>query len=912
MEGALRQGDQKSTGRMAELRRRFEEEEAEVLVGNCKRGAVIAIVATFGGSLMDWFVYPDLFLNFLFLRAAVACFIGAAMAFLWWNPMRRAGRLIGHLIVLFPILNVLWMIVEAGPEDAGAGSPYYAGLCLVMVGSVLLLRWKFTDGVTNSLLAWGGYVAVAIAIETPVVDITRNSFFISVTGLIACVGLFYYNRLRFSEYCLRAAVLEQRQELERNHERLQALDEAKTRFFANISHELRTPLTLILVPVEKMRAIPAVMRDPRLVDMVDSLEENGLRLLRLINDLLDLVRLDSDEMKVQPECFRPSVFIDGLGRNLRPMAERNEVELDWNANAEAEQEVYLDRGRLEKIVLNLSVNALKFTPPGGVVRLAAIVGDGALTLAVADTGQGMTQEQVRNAFERFWQADSSVRRKHQGVGIGLALVKSLTETMDGDVKIVSAPGEGTSFEVRIPLVEVPASPSAVLVPDAGAKQDVVEELNQRARLDGGRGERAPRPPVVNGQAPANPNAQRVLVADDEAGLRTFLRGELEDLGCEVYEAANGAEAWDLARSIQPHLAVLDMMMPEMDGITLSRKLRENEATAQIPIVLVTARADESPRIEALQAGVSDFLTKPFSTAELRVRIANLLDGQRYQRQLNIRNRELGQALEEIKENEARLLQAEKLSSLGRMSAGIVHEVNNPLNYTKTALHALRAYTEDLPDGEKADYRDILGDAEEGVGRVIAIVSDLRSFTRGDALTGHDVVLATVVESARRLVSFDLQGIRFDAEVPEDLVIRGNDNQLCQILVNFIQNSAQAVEAARGRGDDPTIRVAGSREPDGTILLKIRDNGCGIAKEDLENIFDPFFTKRDVGEGMGLGLSICHRILQAHGAEVGVESIENRFTEFTIRFSTQDLDEEDDDDPEGLELAAWSDHTTTMS
>jgi C4-dicarboxylate-specific signal transduction histidine kinase len=310
--------------------------------------------------------------------------------------------------------------------------------------------------------------------------------------------------------------------------------------------------------------------------------------------------------------------------------------------------------------------------------------------------------------------------------------------------------------------------------------------------------------------------------------------------------------------------------------------------------LFTAQAEDAVRIQALQAGVSDFLTKPCSTAELRMRVENLMNGQRYQRQLNAKNQELGIALEEIKTNEVRLLHAEKLSSLGRMSAGIVHEVNNPLNYAKTALHALRMYADDLPEDERADYTEMVGDAEEGVGRVIRIISDLRSFTKGESAHRIDVDLGNVLESARRLVSHDLQGITFEAEVPEGLEVSGNDNQLCQVFVNLFQNSAQAVEAARKRGEEPMVTVRAGVESGKGIFVSIRDNGCGIASEDVEHLFDPFFTKRQVGEGMGLGLSICHRILDSHGASIEVTSELDQFTEFKIHFPTES-DESDSAD-----------------
>ncbi|MDP7654590.1 MAG: response regulator, partial [Roseibacillus sp.] len=448
------------------------------------------------------------------------------------------------------------------------------------------------------------------------------------------------------------------------------------------------------------------------------------------------------------------------------------------------------------------------------------------------------------------------------------------------------------------------------------------EIHNRARIRGALGTIDSAPSLLDPAVTAEPgvegsaNKELVLIAEDETGLRRFLKGEVEEMGCGVLEACDGLEAWEQARQFQPQLIILDYMMPEMDGITLTQRLRQNNPTSQVPILLVTAAADETPRIQALEAGVSDFLTKPFTTAELRLRIRNLLDRQKYQRELGIINQELrvaveerDVALDEIKENEARLLQAETLSSLGRMSAGIVHEVNNPLNYVRTALHALRMYTEDVTEDERADFEETVADAEEGVSRVIRIVSDLRSFTKGEVAMKEEVVVGEAVENARRLLAGELQGIEFNMNVSESHKVSGNANQLCQVLVNIIQNSAQALEGARERGVHPQIEVSSERAGEQYVCIRVRDNGPGIDPEDLDHIFDPFFTKRDVGEGMGLGLSICHRILESHEGRIEVESDPGHFTVFSVMVPQPwqgDVDsgcETDSEDPESEQGSA---------
>jgi len=572
------------------------------------------------------------------------------------------------------------------------------GLNLVLVGASLILRWRFIDSVINASLCLVTYLGFALSLPGDTSTILTNAFFIMVTAVFACAGTFFYSRLRYQEFLLRHQLDANRQELEENNAKLQALDEAKTRFFANISHELRTPLTLILGPVEQLKTLPSLQSDPKASTMIETLSENGYRLLRLINDLLDLVRLDTGDIPLRPENLDLPKFLDLLGISLRPMAETQQISLQIQSNIPKNPVQYYDRDKLEKIILNLSINALKFTPAGGKVSLNLREEDTDFILTVSDTGKGMTDEDLERIFERFWQADASSKRKARGTGIGLALVKR--ETIETELHKETIADEFDALHEKARLAT--ASP-----PQHQTAQAASQNLPLR---------------------PSN-GAPQLLVVDDESSMRQFIVSQLEDY--EILEASDGKQGWELAKQHLPDLIVLDFMMPEMDGMEVCRLLRKHPPTSRIPIVLVTAHAGDAPRLEALQAGVNDFLTKPFSSVELRARIRNLLITVQHEREIAESNTNLTQALVQLQENEEQLVRAEKLTSLGRMSAGIIHEVNNPLNYAKTSIHLLKSYRDLIPAGEQADYDDTIVDLNEGVQRVIDIITDLRAFTRGD-------------------------------------------------------------------------------------------------------------------------------------------------------------------------------------
>lgn len=242
------------------------------------------------------------------------------------------------------------------------------------------------------------------------------------------------------------------------------------------------------------------------------------------------------------------------------------------------------------------------------------------------------------------------------------------------------------------------------------------------------------------------------------------------------------------------------------------------------------------------------------------------------------------SLQQLKENEIQLVQSEKLASLGRMSAGIIHEINNPLNFAATGLFTLRKKGRHLAPEQQPEYTAILGDVEEGLKRVQTIVSDLRMFTHPNTEQLDAVLVTEVVTPALRFLSNEWRDIvQIEQQWPERQTILANKNRLIQVLVNLLQNSLDALKKKTfAPGEKPTIRIEG-RLVDGLSILSVRDNGEGIDAKHLDKIFDPFYTTKDVGEGMGLGLSICYSIVQEYGGRIGVKTEPGKFCEFTLEF-----------------------------
>ena len=409
----------------------------------------------------------------------------------------------------------------------------------------------------------------------------------------------------------------------RRAETLLELDQAKTAFFTNVSHELRTPLTLLLGPAEDALtdADEPLPTDQR--ERVERIHRNAQRLLKLVNTLLDFSRLQSGRLNASYAPLDLARYTAELASMFESAVERAGLELTIDCPP-LSQPVHVDAEMWAKIVMNLLSNALKFTFAGGVtVRLRAA--DGGAELTVSDTGIGIQPADQERLFERFHRVVGARSRSHEGTGIGLALVAELAELHGGSVALESAPGEGSSFTVRVPFGS-DHLPQDQLAGDGSApgaerfaEGFVAEALRWLNPEDG--------PASLEADTADRP---RVLVADDNADMRDYISSLLSGR-YRVETAADGAIALELARREPPELVVTDVMMPNLDGFGLLAALQADPATTDIPVIMVSARAGEEGTIEGLEAGADDYLIKPFAARELLARVHSNIELDRARR-----------------------------------------------------------------------------------------------------------------------------------------------------------------------------------------------------------------------------------------------------------------------------------------
>jgi signal transduction histidine kinase len=648
---------------------------------------------------------------------------------------------------------------------------------------------------------------------------------------------------------------------------LEETDRLKTEFFANVSHEFRTPLTLSLGPLQQLLGGRYGPLPSAAVEQLRVIERNQWRLLTLVNQVLDLVRLEAGRMQLRAAPM-PDVdaFIADRGAQFRAAAEARGVALRLCLGAgAASADFFVDREKLDLLLSNLVSNALKFTPQG-YVEVATAVREGALQLTVADSGIGIQEDQLPHIFDRFRQADGSVSREYAGSGLGLALVKEIATLHGGDVTVRSEYGRGSTFCVTLPLGRAHLSPACVVdiaegaafesaaeplarllvVPEGAAGQHGVEEANRRA------------------ESRFDPGKPTLIYAEDNADLRHHVRDLLAD-DYNVFLAADGREGLHQAGRRRPDLILADQMMPGMSGQDLLRAVRADADLYATPFIFLTARAGDEARIETLAAGADDYLSKPFHEAELLARVRNLLRARAQERQLVDLNRQLLAA------------SRHKSEFLANMS----HELRTPLNaiigFTRLVLRRSRDV---LPEQQADNLSKVLVSAEHLL-TLINDVLDLSKIEAGrveirpatfDVAALLDFCLQTVAPAAQG------QGLSLTKRVAPGLPPACTDeDRLKQILLNLLSN---AVKFTAAGGVDVGAHVEGKK-----LVFAVADTGIGIPAEQMEAVFGEF-RQADTGAtrqygGTGLGLAISRRLARLMGGDIAVASTRGVGSTFTL-------------------------------
>ena len=764
----------------------------------------------------------------------------------------------------------------------GMSSEYYAGLSLVIVGAGLLFVWRPVTVCLTQTLVLGSFVIPNLIVHGIPEDgsaFSNLAFLVSI-AVVAAVGQMVLYRSQREQVLNQVALEETKANLEVAHEQLKQLDRFKSQFFANITHEFKTPLAMILSPLElllhgEVGEIPPTQRGT-----FEMMFRSGMKLLKMIGDLLDLSKLEESRLRLKVGEHDLVEHLRGLCDQVQPLAQRRRIDLKLLASGTCL--VHCDIEHIERVFVNLLSNALKFTPEGGHVTVSLHDLGATAWIVVKDDGPGFPQQMAERLFERFFQVDMGETRRHGGTGIGLALAREIVELHGGRIRAEN--DHGARFTVE-------------LIKDKDHfRPEVLDRRSQRRDVISGTraGDRGLMDFAAQMQAREEFRLLDIHEATDRRALNRDPEQDRRPHTCLVVEdtpdvirlvgmalqqdfkmlsAPDGLSGLDMARKELPSLIVTDLMMPGLDGLELTRRLRADPTTRHIPIVMLTARGELDDRVAGMETGVNAYLSKPFSPRELLSAARGLVKTQATQ---------------------ADILLAQRMDSLESIAGGLAHEINNPLNYVKNALARVRMDAQALlelsqkPRDEEAAQamariekrmRDLFDVAESGIRRITGTVELMGNYSKAgysrqirpyDAFDAARDVVGIVVPATGRKVQVDLH---LDGDGRIDCV----PEEFNQVLTNLVQN---AIEASPDDGSG-RVEVRG-RVDGGHLVVSVKDNGHGIKPEDRARLFTPFFTTKGPGRGMGMGLTIAWRVLQSLGGTLDVESTPGQGASFTLR------------------------------
>ena len=672
----------------------------------------------------------------------------------------------------------------------------------------------------------------------------------------------------------------ERREHERTllYDQLHRLDQLKTKFFANVSHELRTPLALILGPLEKFLSSGDVSAGQRRA--LEPVARAAQLLLKHVNDLLDVATLEAERMKVHFAKVDLAALLRQTAGNFDGLAQDRGVSYAVTTPEEVIAEI--DADKVQRILINLLSNAFKFTPRGGRICCelgAAREGRGGATasITVSDTGPGVPAEVRPLIFERFFQAEAPTTRRFGGTGLGLAIASDFVALHGGAITVAETPGGGATFVVELPA----RAPAGTDVKPAPAAHHLARRASEMAadaaltlELEDGE-PAAPRSSSENLRS----DAPLVLVVEDNAAMNRFISESLGDT-YRVETAFDGREGLEKAIRLCPDIVVTDVMMPHVSGEQLLTELQGRPELRDIPVVVLTAKADDELRVLLLRQGASDYLTKPVALEEMRQRVATLVAVKRsrdlLREQLATHETNLEELVKTLalrqRETEAARADAEAASrSKDEFLTTLSHELRTPLTPICGWTRMLRMKT--LDDAQTTHALDVI---DRSISAQQQTIEELLAVSR--ALTGkirlevRPLQLAGIVHAAVDALrpAAAAKGVEIHVAFAADarVVVVGDPDRLRQALWNVLSNAVKFT-AAPGRVDVELTRR------DDRAEVVVRDSGEGIEPDVLPHVFERFGqadgTSTRKHRGLGLGLNVARHLLEMHGGTISAAS-----------------------------------------
>jgi PAS domain S-box-containing protein len=681
----------------------------------------------------------------------------------------------------------------------------------------------------------------------------------------------------------------QARDLAMANQKLIDAERTKSEFLSTVSHELRTPLTLILAPLESIMSTGGASNEGQLKPLLRSMYNNSLRLLQLVNGLLDFSKLEANKFEVACVPTDIVALTKSIIADFQPVIDDSNISLEFSANT-SDLWVDVDRYIYERIFFNLLSNAVKFTPKQGRIIVTLNYEKSHTILEITDTGIGISKDEQHLLFKKFRQIEPSATRRFEGAGLGLALVKEFASLLHGDITVQSEKNKGSTFKVDMLLA---TSSTQNQIPAIGMHA-TPKRMYQAQMSD------------VAFTVPSGQNIEKpkVMIVEDNTELANYIEFLLAD-NYQTYIARDGEEALEVISNWAPDLVLSDVMMPRRDGLSLCRELKGRPESANLPVVLLTALTHRDALLKGWDAGADEYLFKPFHPIELQTRIRTVLAITMERRKaeaalrksnddLELKVAERTSSLSLVMENLRRSesiernarIESERLSrQKDDFLITLSHELRTPMVPIMGWIEIIKSN----PFDQKSTLF-ALETIERNAKSELQLIEDLldtsRVITGKLVLNKNKVDLIQVVNAAAKTIELaaEAKNICLKIDTPsKPIMVIGDDRRLQQIIWNLLGNAIKFSKT----GGHVSLRL---EEIGSNISLSISDDGIGIKPEYLPHVFDRFSqadssTTRYFG-GLGLGLSLVRQLVEAHGGKVQAESLGiDRGAKFTVILPT---------------------------
>jgi response regulator RpfG family c-di-GMP phosphodiesterase/signal transduction histidine kinase len=647
--------------------------------------------------ILDAIYTPMFFRRFLVIRLSVVAIHVLLLIAFSRTKSNRGFINLGMIMCLVDAAGIAIMIQILG----GFLTSYYQGLTLIIMGMVVVIPLAFKETIILYGLIWASY-AIPSLINMPNEAgswrfVVNNLFFLSSIIVIGAFGSFMTDNIRRRELKSRIRLEELTEALKESNLKLQSLDKLKTQFFSNVSHELRTPLTLMLVPLapmldQKMGPISAKQKET-----LESIRNNGVKLLKLINNLLDLAKLEEGKMRLKVKTVDFIEYTGAFLATIKPLADRKRIKL-FLQHPPHRVDLVIDPDQFEKVIMNLLSNAVKFTPENGRITIYIEETEASVILTVEDTGKGIPEDMLVGIFDRFSQVDGSLSRSHEGTGIGLSLAMEIVLLHSGRIHAESKLNHGSRFVVELRKGEahfgeevldrrVTDQPVVLKKRATDSEEPRVQDIIMNFRdlqladlekidfLDENAGKE-------------RKHDYHLLVLDDNPEVLKLMKLLLEN-EFDLTFSTSALEGLALLREQSPDLVLCDLMMPGMDGQQFCRAVKGDDILKHTPVILVTARSGSDLMAEGIESGADDYVTKPFSGTELKARIQALLRIRSVEAELSLANRNLKMRTSDLVERQKTLFIAMVKSLVSALDAKDIYTRHHSTRVTEYTLKIAR-------------------------------------------------------------------------------------------------------------------------------------------------------------------------------------------------------------------------------